>query len=252
MISIATITNKQDHHIYRNIFNNYLTQSYTDKELILIINRGNIDKEDTVDPYQSMYTNTTDGIDIYKNILCEILAERDITKQAQELIKNTVKIYKFPFNTLGDCLNKSALLARGLYWSKFDDDDKYSSKYLENSLLYLKKSGADIVGKRRVFVEDKQTNSLYLTNTDKQQTHTMTRFIRGPTFFCQRTLVLQLQFPHINKGEDSEFLRRCIKANRQIYTTDENDFVYIRNSKIGQTTTMSLAKILGGHYTKLN
>ena len=149
-------------------------------------------------------------------------------------------------------MNKSALLARGKYWCKCDDDDKYGSKYLENSILYLIKSGADIVGKRRVFVEDKQTKSLYLTNTDKPQTHKMTSFIRGPTFFCKRTLVLELQFPPINTGEDTEFLRRCIKANRQIYTTDENDFVYIRNSEIGQTSTMSLKKILGNNYTKLN
>ena len=38
MISVATITNKQSPSIYKNIFNNYINQSYINKELILIIN----------------------------------------------------------------------------------------------------------------------------------------------------------------------------------------------------------------------
>ena len=155
---------------------------------------------------------------------------------------------------MGDCLNKSALIAKGKYWSKFDDDDKYGAKYLENSLIYLKQSGANMVGKRRVYIEDKQTKSLYLTNArniTKPGTHKMTDFVRGPTFFCYTALVLELKFPLLNKGEDTEFLKRCVRANKYIYTSDENDFVYIRNNNIGQTSTMSLEKILGNNYIKL-
>lgn len=249
MISVVTITNKSDPHIYRNIFNNYLNQSYVDKELILIINRGDIDKEDSFYRHSTTYNNN--GIDIYRGVLDEILKER---KATTETIKNNIRIYKFPANTLGDCLNKSAFLANGKYWSKFDDDDKYGSKYLENSLLYLRKSGADMVGKRRVYIQDKQTKSIYLTNSaikTKRETHKMTDFVRGPTFFCPTMLVLLIRFPSINKGEDTEFLRRCVKSNKRIYTSDENDFVYIRNSNIGQTSTISLEKILGNNYTKL-
>lgn len=251
MISVATITNKSDPYIYRNIFNNYLNQSYVNKELILIINRSDIDKGDVFYRHETTYNVT--GIDIYRGVLNEILKEREIDKASAEIIKNNIRIYKFPANTLGDCLNKSAYFASGKYWCKFDDDDKYGNKYIENSLLYLRKSGADLVGKRRVYIEDKQTQSVYLTNSTKktQETHKMTDFIRGPTFFCPTMLVLLIRFPLINKGEDTEFLKRCIKANKRIYTSDENDFIYIRNSKIGQTSTMSLEKILGTNYTKL-
>jgi len=252
MISIVTVTNKQDHNIYRNIFNNYLTQTYKKRELILIINRSNIDKEDIFYRHTTTYNN--DGIDIYRNILKDILEEQKASKIEQDDILNNVRIYKFPVNTLGDCLNKSALLAKGEYWAKFDDDDKYGAKYLENSLIYLLKSGADIVGKRRIFVEDKQTRSLYLTNSRnlaRPPNHKFTDFIRGPTFFCKRSFVLQIGFPHKNEGEDTEFLQRCNKMRRKIYTSDENDFVYIRNSQIGQTSRLSIDKILGSNYTKL-
>ena len=50
---------------------------------------------------------------------------------------------------------------------------------------------------------------------------------------------------------DTEFLKRCNRLNKKIYTSDENDFVYIRNSNIGQTSTMSIDKILGSNYIKL-
>ena len=243
MISVITVTNKVDPYIYQNIFNNYLNQSYSNKELILIINTN---KEDYY-RHETPYNNN--GIEIYVNTLDDILNRRDLKD-----LKSSIKIFEFPINTLGDCLNKSALLSSGKYWCKFDDDDKYGAKYLENSLLYLQKSGADIVGKRRVFVEDKQTKSLYLTNSKnlvRPPNHKMTDFIRGPTFFCRTILVLLIRFPHINKGEDTEFLRRCNRSNKKIYTSDENDFVYIRNSNIGQTSTMSIDKILGSNYTKL-
>jgi hypothetical protein len=237
MISVATITNKQSPSIYKNIFNNYINQSYINKELILII-------------------NITDSINNRINeLLNELLIERCTSKLDCELIKKSIKIHNFPGNTLGDCLNKSAELAIGEYWSKFDDDDKYGCNYLENSIMYLTKSGADIVGKRRIFVEDKQTNSLYLTNSRnlvRPPNHKFTDFIRGPTFFCKRILVLQIQFPNKNEGEDSEFLRRCTRARRRIFTTDENDFVYIRNSEIGQTSRMSIKQVLGNNATKLN
>lgn len=235
MISVATITNKHSPIIYKNIFNNYINQSYINKELILIIN--------TIKS-----TNTLD-------ILDEVMIEKCIPLSNRILLKKSIKIHNYPTNTLGDCLNKSAEVAVGEYWSKFDDDDKYSSKYLENSMLYLIKSGADIVGKRRIFVEDKQTNSLYLTNSRnlvRPPNHKFTDFIRGPTFFCKRILVLQIQFPNKNEGEDSEFLRRCTRARRRIYTTDESDFVYIRNSEIGQTSRMSIKQVLGNNATKLN
>ena len=123
MISVATITNKSSPDIYRNIFINYLNQSYTDKELILIINRGDIDKNDTFYRHHTTYNNN--GIDIYINILDEILKERNISKSLIDTIKNNIHIHKFPTHTLGDCLNKTASLANGTYWCKFDDDDKY-------------------------------------------------------------------------------------------------------------------------------
>ena len=242
MISIVTVTNKSGIDIYKNIFKNYLQQSYQDKELILIINRSSIDKDDSFYRHVTRYNN--DGIDIYVNVL------KDLVKQMKlnPLIENTIHIYKYPIHTLGDCLNKSVNIAKGSYWCKFDDDDFYGKEYIHKNLYYIRKSGADIVGKRCVYILDKQTNKMYITNNSR---HKRTDFVRGPTFFCKKDLFKYVKFPLKNKGEDTEFLKKCVQLGKYIYTTDEYDFIYIRDKTLNQTSDLTLKQYLGCKSTQV-
>ncbi|KGM46290.1 glycosyl transferase family 2, partial [Neobacillus niacini] len=100
MISIITCTVRE--HLISNIIDNYTTQLFQDKELIIILNH--------------------DGLDI------------NLVKSSIGSVKG-VTIYQLPQNyTLGECLNYGIEKAKYDVIAKFDDDDYYGPEYLTEAM----------------------------------------------------------------------------------------------------------------------
>ena len=153
MISVVTITNKDNPSIISNILHNYERQEYKKKELIIIINNNNI----LLDEYENKLKETT--------------------------IKN-YHLYKINQNiSLGECLNYSIAKMGGEYWAKFDDDDHYSKYYLMEAKYYHDIFKPSLIGKKSVFLFDKNNDRMYLTN---QSSKKYVNLVRGPTFFCHK------------------------------------------------------------------
>jgi len=218
MISVVTVTNKNNPRIINNIFQNYKRQIYRDKELILIIN-SDID----IEPYKI---------------------------KAHEMEINNYNIYKLQsFITLGECFNHSIRNMNGTFWAKMDDDDYYGDKYLIEAHYNLITKGADLIGKKSIHLYNEDTKTMYDLNQSKNK---FVSFVRGPTFFCRKSLFSKypnnLMFDHLNHGEDTHFLTKLLKYHKKIYATSEKNFIYIRKKSLHQTSITSLEKYLGSSY----
>ena len=218
MISVVTVTNKNNPRIVNNIFHNYKRQVFPEKEFILII-------------------NSNDDIESYK-------------KKADELDIKNCRIFKLhPFITLGECLNHSIRKMKGSYWAKMDDDDYYGEQYLIEAHYKLVSKAADLIGKKSIHLYDEDTKTMYDLNQSKNK---FVSFVRGPTFFCHKALFSEhpnyFKFDNLNYGEDTAFLTKLIKNHKNIYATSEKNFIYIRNKSLKQTSITPLNKYLGSKY----
>lgn len=198
-ISVITPTNRQTN--IKIILSNFLRQNYSSKELIILLNYDN--------PNQSLWKNSTKK---YENI----------------------SIYSMGSNlSLGACLNFGISRAKYEYIAKLDDDDYYGDAYLEEALQTLQNVNADIIGKSSIYI--------YFYNEDILGIHRLkdnNRFVSrvsGSTLFFNKSITNIIKFNDKNLGEDIDFCKEAIKKNLKIYSSDRNNYVYIRNNNSNHT-----------------
>jgi glycosyltransferase involved in cell wall biosynthesis len=183
-----------------HVFNNYLTQIVKVKELIIILNDEDMN-----------------------------LA---IWQQKAETYPD-ISVFQLPKKTsLGKCLNFGVRLAKYDLISKLDDDDYYAPEYLSEQMNAMQKTNADIVCKRTVFMYFEKEKQLAL-HLDRMETNTFMRKsggIKGATLVMRKKVCKKVRFPHVNLGEDSDFLKKCLKKRYKIYATDAYNYVCLRRS----------------------
>ncbi|MBD1371154.1 glycosyltransferase family 2 protein [Hazenella sp. IB182357] len=189
-VSIICPTNKK--HTLTNILGNYNRQSYPHKELIIVINSDQIEKE--------LWSHETAQ---HKNI----------------------RIFRLPEHiSLGACLNFAIEKRRYPYIARFDDDDYYGDRYLQNSLDIVFQYDADVVAR-----ED-----FYMYISDQQALHTkhVGVYCIGGTLMFHERVLQALKFPEISEAEDVKFYQSCYKYDFIVKKPYHfKDFVYIRNSE---------------------
>ncbi|MEC1520437.1 glycosyltransferase [Neobacillus niacini] len=200
MISIITCTVRE--HLISNIIDNYTTQLFQDKELIIILNH--------------------DGLDI------------NLVKSSIGSVKG-VTIYQLPQNyTLGECLNYGIEKAKYDVIAKFDDDDYYGPEYLTEAMNALKITNAKIVGKEEFFVFLKSINALLLRGHGLSNKYV--KHVSGATLVFQKSIIDKIKFPNLTLGEDTEFQKKCIKEGYRIYSTSKYNFAAIRGKDVNEHT----------------
>lgn len=191
-ISLITCTNRPE--MISNILQNFDCQLWENKELNLIMD---CDKKR------------------FKQIAQEL---KDRDNIHLELVK--------PGLSLGECFNLGMRLSKGKYIGKFDDDDLYGPHYLADQMLPFSYTNADIVGKLCSFMYHEKSNSTYLRF--KENRHKYGDLVLGPTFLFKREVAEKVKMQNLSRGEDTNFLKDCIKAGFKIYSTDPYNFVYMR------------------------
>ena len=194
-ISILTATNRVD--CMENLFANYERQEWTNKELIIILNNDLMDLDEW-------------------NI--------EAAKYKQ------VTVYKLPEGmTLGKCLNFGVEKAKNKYIAKFDDDDYYGPKYLDESIETMKRFKAAVVGKRTCF--------MYLTNNKEVRLRfpgkemCKVSILQGATIFTTKKLLQLIPFPDKNLGECLHFLQRCRKKRYKICSSSRYNYAVLRKEE---------------------
>src|SRR5699024_6274596 len=118
MMTVITCTNRE--MMMNNVFHNYSIQTMKNKELIIILNKDEM------------------NLDIWRN-------------EAKKY--PSVTVYQLPERMMvSECKNNAIPKAKYHYIAKFDDDDYYAPSYLQTSWdIFMKYPEADIVGKSSVY-----------------------------------------------------------------------------------------------------
>lgn len=194
-VSIVTCTNKT--YCMDNIFENYQNQVWGKKELILVLNR--------------------DDLDIHQ-----------WQKKAERYDK--VHIYQQPQGvSLGSCYNFSINKANYDYLAIFDDDDYYAPNYLTDLMYAFQYTDADIIGKLThfVYLEEKQT--LALRNPFNEYVYLCgDSFLDGGKKISKRKVFDSVRFRDVSNFEDVFFCRDSMDHGFKIFSADKYNLAYIR------------------------
>ncbi|MFD1356773.1 glycosyltransferase family 2 protein [Fictibacillus halophilus] len=201
MVSIICCTMREQ--FMENVFRNYENQLMSEKEMIIILNNDHLH-----------------------------LAK---WKARARSFKN-VSVYQLPGETtLGECLNAAIQKAIYPYIAKFDDDDYYAPHYLQQSWDTLQETKADVIGKRTVYMyfEDEK---LLAINSPSREKMFVRQGLKGATLFFNKKICENIHFPALNLGEDTVFLKQCVKNNLKLYSADKRNYVCIRTFRSGHHT----------------
>lgn len=200
-VSLVTCTNKKNS--INHVFENYVSQTWDNKELIIILNRDDLKIEDWWKKAEN-----------HRNVSVYQISEK---------------------KTLGECMNFAVEKAKHDYIAKFDDDDYYAPRYLFHPMKAFSVTDADIVGKHSyyAYIESMKVIALcfpYMQNK-------FVKFLSGATLVMKKKIFHKIRFPiHIRQGGDSEFLKDCVAKGLKIYSTDQYDFCYMRKADKNEHT----------------
>lgn len=202
-VSIITCTNKP--HFMKNIFQNYRNQSWPKKELIIILNR--------------------DDIDINK------------WRKKAEKEKN-IFIYQLPQEkSLGYCYNFAVEKCNSDFIATFDDDDYYAPNYLTDLMHAFMYTDADIVGKLTYFLYLESRNILTIRNQFQEYKYLdANSFLDGGKKIVKRKVFDHVQYRDVSLLEDVFFCQDSIEKGFQIFSADKYNLAYVRRgNKLNHT-----------------
>lgn len=201
MVSIIVCTMRPSY--MNHIFANYDRQIIEHKQLIIVINRDDMD----IDQWRKKAKR-------YQNVSVYQLSEK--------------------YN-LGKCLNFGIERAQYDIIAKFDDDDYYAPCYLVEAVNTLSKVSASIVGKctSYIYFEAKKALMIYRTgNEGKYRRH-----VKGGTLVFRKKVWNQVKFPeNIVNQSDRVFLRECTRADFKIYSMSKYNYVCVRRADANSHT----------------
>ena len=178
----------------KNIINNFITQNYPSKELIIVLNNNQL--------------NLSEWLEYCR-------AYRDI--QVYQLDESV---------TTGECINFAVQRAKGAYIARFDDDDHYCPKYLRDMLGYFSFTKAAILGKTSHFIyyEDLKLLAIFYSGSG----FCYTDFMLGATQIIKREVFESVSYPHYNNAEDLYFCNACQQAGFELYSCDPFNYLRMR------------------------
>ncbi|WP_132415786.1 glycosyltransferase [Paenibacillus albiflavus] len=207
MVSIIVCTERPS--FMNNIFANYERQSYKNKEMIIVLNR--------------------DDMDIKK------------WRRKASQYKN-VSVYRVPQRyQLGKCLNYGIQRAKHSIIAKFDDDDYYGRYYLVESVNKMRRQNVPVIGKNTCYLyfEPKKALMLYREGGENRYLD----IIKGGTLVFKKSVWRNVKFNEKKlHGSDVAFLRGCRKRGYKIYSVSKYNYVCVRRKDVNSHTQKTSTK----------
>jgi glycosyltransferase involved in cell wall biosynthesis len=218
MVSIIACTMRNSY--MDNLFANYERQDWPNKEMIIILNKDDMD------------------LDLWK-------------KRANQYKINEVRVYQLPEEyNLGKCLNWAIAKAKGTFIAKFDDDDYYAPGYLRESVNALRQRKGSIIGKNTCYVyfEEKKALMEYRVGQENMKN----RGLKGGTLLFRKSIWKKVKFPEFGVDKsDSRWIKGCRASGFTTYSVSKNNYVCIRRKDISSHTQqrstgtyMSMCKLI--------
>lgn len=199
-VSVVMCSNRP--HNIDIMIRNFLAQTYNNKELIVIINKDDVDFEHL--------------------------------KNKLEVVPSCQLIHEAEAHSLGECLNTGVKVSCGDVIAKFDDDDIYGENYLHDAVNAMDFSGADVVGKDSHFAYIESLDELVLIRDNKDNRYS--DFIIGASLVIKKSVFDTISFHDRSKGEDSQFLRDCKEYGVSIYSSDMFNYITMRGRDLDNHT----------------
>lgn len=199
-VSIITCTIRP--HFLNPVFKNYASQTWENKELIIILNRD----------------------------------EMNIEKW-KEKAENHPHVTVYQLNgdtTLGDCLNYAIDRSKFDFVAKFDDDDYYAPNYLQDAMKAFHRTHADIVGKYSTYIYLERYNTLVVPVPIVE--NRFVHLLAGATMVIKKKVFRQVRFPSLTLGEDTHFLKACTVKGFKLYATDIKNYCTVRRRNTNDHT----------------
>lgn len=198
-VSVITCTIREEN--LDNVIDNYKRQTYPNKELIIIINK--------------------DDIDIAKYI-------------EKAKYDKSIRVYKvYEEVTLGECLNIGTYNANYDYLTKFDDDDYYAPNYLKEIMEGFEKSNARVLGKQTFMIYFEKSRILF---KKLRKSHQFTNFVTGSTLSWTRELWNEIKFRDIPHDIDDMFCLDCYEKGFESYSIGCSNHLAIRHQDKSEHT----------------
>jgi len=195
-VSIITVTNRPA--FIAKVYENFLRQTYSPKELVIILNNNEMDLN---------------------------------TWKQQAPASESIKVFQLDETiSLGECYNFAVGQSRFPYLAKFDDDDYYGAGFIHSGIATLTSVNAHVIGKscRYIYFESSSTLALH----EPYPEYSYVEYVPGATMIIKREVFDQVKFPDLNEGEDSIFQEECIRRGFLIYAGDRFNYVTIRRRDI--------------------
>lgn len=144
---------------------------------------------------------------------------------------------------LGECINLAFQRSSGKFWFKFDDDDYYGPRYLEDMMRYASVLDHEIMGKPMAFHHFASDDALYCDPAQYRLASTLHTagwedgVVCGATLGGRREVLESIAFPVGRRhGADSAFLEACRREGLKLLAGDPFNFVACRGVDSGQHT----------------
>ena len=212
----SLVTGTMRENLLPKCFEQFESQTYPNKELILVFNGAN----GRIEPFQKEY------------------AQRD-----------DISITSIPMeSTVGTVLNYGLFKATGKYFFRIDDDDIYGPEYIMDTLLYQRAVKAEIFGKRASFFHFEGENDIYLRNRfmpdvksfPAERLHENQDFlISGCSFAGSIPFLKQYRFPDFIQASVDSALIEKIKSrspHAKCLLTDNLNLVVERAADVSSHT----------------
>ncbi|WP_226665463.1 glycosyltransferase family 2 protein [Metabacillus litoralis] len=195
MISVITITNRPE--FIDNVFQNYESQVWKKKELIIVLNSDDMDVDSWNDRARQ-----------YSRVF--------VFQQPEKV-------------SLGECTNFAVKQTSHNYIAKFDDDDYYAPYYLSDTMNAFQNTGADIVGKATTFCYFESKKALVIRDPGKENQF-VNGIVKGATLAFKKKVFNNIKFPDLPTREDTVFMRKAKKKGYKIYSNHKYNHVYCRRN----------------------
>jgi glycosyltransferase involved in cell wall biosynthesis len=204
LVSCLTVT-KRPQYITK-VIQNYQRQHYPHKELMVALNRSDVD----IEAIQTQIHQAIPEAQVF-----QIGSERNI----------------------GFCLNWLMQHAHGEYWAKMDDDDAYGPHYLQDYVLNAQALDIDLMGKKMgpTYFETLD-KTLYrdpsaIPYSDFMLYEGNRHHMAGATFFGKQRLLNQNPFPEGRRSSvDVEFFRGVLAQELKILMADDFNLTVFRSA----------------------
>lgn len=209
-VTVICPTNRKNNLDY--IVNNFVKQTYNNKNLIIVLNDNEIKLKEIQNKYQN----------------------------------ESIKIIQIDEKeNVSYCLNAAIKISKSDLIVRMDDDDIYGENYIRNSVKYHVASGGEISGIQKNYIYIYEYDFLGISSTNDMAGANL---IFNREIFDK---VQHKVDNWISGDDDSNFLEMCYKMGYKIFSRRNDDFIYMRTKKYNHTSQQnhSLLKALSKEVT---